>query len=238
MAYGSQQQARDAVRALLRDGKPSYASQPFGLVRQESLSDQIPDQATPAQTMFYVRFQNVPLGKNVTVYAVPVTIAAYRDGSTTPDTVANGKIAQDIDQNGNFVLTTPPAATLTVSYGWQFFSDDDVDQYIADANAWLFQWTDSGGITAIPDQLNHALALYAAGLASQAIARQLRLPDVHAGETSETLSAVAKGYEQDAKDWMARADKARVDYWTSADQPKQPAAGITQLRYPNYQPIR
>lgn len=238
MAFATQQAARDAVRALIRDGQPTYAPQPFGLVRQEQLSDQIPAAATPTLTEFYVRWANVPLGKNVTVTAVPATIAAYRDGRTIPDTIANGGVSADIDQNGNFTLATPPVSALLVTYGWQAFSNGDLDQLIADASSWLFQWVDAGGIGAIPDQLNHALALYAAGLACNALARQLRLPDVSAGEAKEQLSAVAKGYETDAKDFLARADKARADYWTSADQPKQPAAAAVGLRYPNYQPRR
>lgn len=236
--YASQQAARDAVRALLRDGQPSYATSPFGLARQEQLSDQIAVAATPTQTEFYVRFQSVPLGKNMTVYAVPETIAAYVDGSTVPQTIANSGVTQDIDQNGNFILAAPPADSLTVTYGWQLFQDGDIDAYIADADSWLYAWVDSGGISAIPDQLNHALAMYAAGLASEAIGRQLMLPDVTAGDAKESLSAVAKGYMQSATNYFSRADKARTDFWTSADEPKQPQAAITSLRYPVYQPYR
>lgn len=238
MAFASQQAARDAVRALIRDGMPSYASGPYGLVRQEQLSDQIAIAATPVQVEFYVRFSTVPLGKNVTVNAVPATIAAYRDGGTTPDTIGNGRVVADIDQNGNFTLSTPPVSGLLVTYGWQLFVDADVDQFVSDANSWLFQWVDSGGVEAIPDQLNHALAMYAAALACESIGRQLQLPDVSAGEAKEDLSGVAKGYMASAKDFFSRADKARVDFWTSADQPKQPAATVTALRYPAYQPRR
>lgn len=237
MAFATQQTARDTVRALLRDGQPSYASTAFGLVRQEQLTQQIPAAATPTQTQFYVTFSSVPLGKNVTVQAVPGTIAAYRDGGTTPDTVANGAVTADIDQNGNFTLQTAPVSALLVTYGWQLFADGDIDQLIADSQSWLYQWVDSG-LLSLPDALNHALACYSAGLGCRAIARQLRLPDVSAGEARESLSAVAKGYEQDAKDFFARADKARLDYWTSADQPKQPQAATVSVRYPPYQPQR
>jgi hypothetical protein len=237
VAFATQQAARDAVRALIADGQPSYASRPFGMVRQESLTDQIPPQATATLTQFYVRFSGIALGRNVTVQAVPSSIAAYRDGRTVPDTVANGLVSSDIDQNGSFTLATAPVSALLVTYGWQLFSDGDLDQLIADASSWLFQWV-SGGISTIPDQLNHALALYAGGLACSSIARRMRLPDVSAGEVKEALSQVAKGYEQDAKDFLARADKARVDYWTSADQPKQPGAGVVSVKYPSYQPYR
>lgn len=237
MAYASQQTARDAVRALLRDGQPSYAAGPYGLVRQESLTDQIPAAATPTLTEFYVRFANVPLGKNVPYTAVPNTIAAYRDGSTVPDTVQNGRIHQDIDQNGNFILATAPVSSLLVTYGYQLCADGDIDQYISDAMSWLFQWVDTG-LGSIPDALNHALALYAAAQGAKAIARQLRLPDVTAGEAKESLSQVAKGYDTDVKNWLAMAEQARKDFWTSADQPLQPQAAMVSLRYPVYQPKR
>lgn len=238
MAYATQQEARDAVRVLLRDGQPSYASAPFGLVRQESLTDQIPAAATPTQTEFYVRFQNVPLGRNVTVQAVPGTIAAYRDGSTTPDTIANARVTQDIDANGNFILSVAPTGSLLISYGWQLFSDGDIDQLISQADSWLYAWVDSGGIGAIPDQLNHALALYAASRGAEGIARQLAFPDTTAGDAKESLSQVAKQYAASAKAWLAEAEQARKDYWTSADQPLQPQAAVQSLSYPVYQPKR
>jgi hypothetical protein len=236
VAFASAQAARDAVRALIRDGKPSYATVPFGMVRQEQLSDKIPAVATPVLTEFYVRFQSVPLGKNVTVQAVPATIAAYVDAATVPKTLGSG-VASDIDVNGNFILATPPVSSLLVTYGWQLFADADIDALVADANSWLFQWVE-GGVSAIPDQLNHALAMYAAGLACEGIARQLQLPDVTAGDAKEDLSDVAKGYAQSAKDFFARADKARIDFWSSADQPLQPAGAVMSLAYPVYQPKR
>lgn len=224
---------RDTVRTLIRDGMPSYATVPYGLVRQESLTDEIGTGS--GVTEFYVRWQNVPLGKNVTVQAVPATIAAYRDGSTSPDTVGNGKVTADIDQNGNFTLQTAPASSLLVTYGWQVFADGDIDQLLDEARSWLFEWAT---LDQVPDGMNPALTQYAAHLACQSIARQMRLPDVTAGEAKEALSAVAKGYEQDAKDYLAKAEQARLSYWTSADQPKQPAAAAVNLRYPVYQPKR
>lgn len=226
---------RDTVRTLIRDGMPSYASVPYGLVRQEPLSDEIPALATPTQTQFYVRFQNVPLGKNVTVQAVPGTIAAYRDGATSPDTIGNGNVTVDIDQNGNFTLKTAPVSSLLVTYGWQIFTDGDIDQLLDEARSWLFDWPT---LDQVPDGMNPAVTQYASGLACQGIARQMRLPDVAAGEAREALSAVAKGYEQDAKDFMARAAQSRKDYWTSADQPLQPAGAVLALKYSQYEPRR
>lgn len=235
MAFVAQQNARDAVRALISDGQPSYATAPFGIVRQESLTQQIPPVATPVETTFMVLWSQIPAGKNATVWAVPETIAAYVDGATVPQTIENDGVTSDLDQNGNFTLATPPTSSLLVSYGWQWFNDGDIDQYIASAISWLYQWPD---VTTIPDPMNDALALRSASLACQSLARRLRLPDVTAGDAKEALSGIAKGYEQDAKDFETRADQARKDYWSSADQPLQPTAAITSVNYPPYQPYR
>ena len=226
---------RDTVRTLIRDGMPSYATSPYGLVRQEQLTDEIPATSTPTQTTFYVRFDSVPLGRNITVQAVPGTIAAYRDGSTTPDTIANGKVTQDIDANGNFTLQTAPQSSLLVTYGWQILADGDIDQLLDEARSWLVEFAT---LDVVPDGLNPALTQYAAGLACQSIARMARLPDVTIGDAKEALSAVAKGYEQDAKDHFARAATHRKAYWSSADRPLQPAAGVLSVTYPVYQPRR
>lgn len=226
---------RDALRVLLRDGQPSYATSPYGLIRQEQLSDQIQAQATPTGTVFYVRFSTVPLGKNVTVTAIAGTIAAYVDGDPAPKTIANGGVTVDIDQNGNFTLRTAPVSQLFATYGWQIFSDGDLDQLLDESRSWLVEFAT---LDLIPDGLVPALCEHAAGLACESIGRQLQLPDVSAGEAKESLSQVAKGYLQTAKDFFARADKARKDYWSSADQPLQPAATVVALRYPQYQPQR
>jgi hypothetical protein len=128
---------RDVVRTLVRDGQPSYATSPYGLVRQEQLSDQIAAAATPTGTEFMVRWANVPLGKNFPYTAVPGTIAAYVDGSPSPQTITNDGVTQDIDSNGNFTLAVAPTAQLLVSYGWQALTDGDLDQLLDNARSWI-----------------------------------------------------------------------------------------------------
>lgn len=223
---------RDDVRTLIQDGMPSYATVPYGLVRQEQLTDQIGTGG--GITTFYVRWQNVPLGKNVTVQAVPATIAAYVDGGTIPKTFGTG-VTSDIDQNGNFTLSAAPASSLLVTYGWQVFSDGDIDQFLDLARSWLY---DFATLDLVPDALNPALTKYAAHLACSSIARRMALPDVTAGEAKEALSSVAKQYAASAKQFLSGAEQSRKDYWTSADQPLQPTAAIVSLRYPSYQPKR
>jgi hypothetical protein len=224
---------RDDVRTLIQDGMPSYATTPYGLVRQESLTDQIP--VGGGLTTFYVRWQNIPLGKNVTVLPVAATIAAYVDGATSPKTLGNGGVTSDIDQNGNFTLATAPTSSLLVTYGWQVFTDGDIDQFLDLARSWLFQWAT---LDQVPDGMNPALTKYAAHLACSSIARRMALPDVTAGEAKEALSQIAKAYAASAKQFLAEAEQSRKDYWTSADQPLQPAAATVSLRYPAYEPKR
>lgn len=226
----------DQVRTILRDGMPSYASRPYGLVRQEQLTQQIPATSPSTQTTFMVLYGPVPLGKNdSSVQPVPATIAAYIDGSTTPATTSNGGVTADIDMNGNFTLSTAPQSSLLVTYGWQRFADGDLYQYLDIARSWL---NDFATLDQVPDGMVPALTYHASYQAASAMAQQLALPDVTAGDAKETLSAVAKGYAQNAATWLKAAQQYRKDYWTSADQPLQPNAAITSLRYPVYQPKR
>lgn len=226
---------RDQVRALIRDGQPSYATVPYGLVRQEGLSDQVMAQATPTGTVFYVRWSSVPLGKNMPVTAVPLSIACYVDSATIPATIGNGGVTSDIDTNGNFTLAHPPTRSLLVSYGWQVFADNDLNQLLEGARSWLQGYP---VITAVPDGLFSAITYQAAAQACESIGRALNFPDVTAGEAKESLSAVAKGYLQSAKDFYARADKARADFYTTGDEPLRPEATIIGVNYPVWQPFR
>lgn len=225
----------DQVRTLLQDGMPSYATAAYGMVRQEQLTQQIPATSPSTETTFMVLFSQSPLGKNDPVQPVAGTIAAYIDGATSPATVANSGVTSDIDQNGNFTLSTAPQSSLLVSYGYQRWGNGDLYQYIDLGRSWLH---DFQSLDVVPDGMVPALTHYAASLACAALARRLRLPDVTAGDAKETLSTVAKGYQSDADDHMKKAQQFRKDYWTSADEPLQPAAATIAVNYPAYQPYR
>jgi hypothetical protein len=225
----------DQVRTLLSDGMPSYATTPYGLVRQEQLTQQIPPSSPSTLMTFIVLYSSVPLGKNDPVQPVPSTIAAYIDGSTIPATIANSGVTSDIDVNGNFTLSTAPQSSLLVTYGWQRFSDGDLYQFLDIARSWLYDYQT---LDQVPDGMVPAITHYAASLAAASLARKLRLPDVTAGDAKETLSETAKGYQADADAFMNKAQQFRKDYWTSADQPLQPAVGIVSVNYPVYQPPR
>lgn len=225
----------DQVRTAIGDGQPSYATSPFGLVRSESLTQQIPDVVSPTETTFYVLWSSIPLGKNVTVQAIPGTIAAYVDGATIPLTVANSGIVSDVDVNGNFTLNAAPQTSLTVTYGWQIFADADLYQMIDQARQWLINYQT---LETVPDALQAALVQYASYLACTRLARQLALPDVTAGEAKEALSQVAKQYQQMAGEFLASAQNVQKAFYTSGDEPLLPVAVTQVVNYPRYQPFR
>ncbi len=215
----SVESARYQVRHEIRDGMPALDANPtpFEMVRLEDLSDQIVQQATPASTQFQLRFQNVPLEQYATVYAVPGTLVAYVDGWTpTPPTV-------DVDRNGNFTLPVAPVASLKITYGWQYFLDQAIDNFVDQARQWLREYT---SVTLIPDGLNPALVHYASALALRALGRQLTLAMVRGGDAEIDLSALAKAYTTQADALEKTATAEREAYYSRGPEPLAPTATL------------
>lgn len=210
------QTARYQVRHEIRDGMPELDATPvpFEQVRLESLSDQI----TPGvpQTVFQTRFQNVPLGQFVTVQAIPDTLVAYIDGSWAPTLPS-----VDVDQNGNFTLPVAPAASLMVSYGWQFFSDTAIDNYVDQARQWLREFA---AVADVPDGLNHALVHYAAYLAMTALSRSVTMGILRAGAAEADLSKFATAYQEQAQQLFKTACFERDAYYSRLPESKDPTA--------------
>lgn len=223
--------ARNQVRHEIRDGMPALDPDPipFEMVRLENLSDQIVSQATPATTIFQVRFQNVPLEQFVTVQVIPNTLVAYIDSwiPTTP--------SQDVDPNGNFTLPISPVASLQVTYGWQFFADAAIDNFVDQARQWLREYT---AITLVPDGLNPALIHYAASLALTALARQVTLSAIKAGTAEIDLSSITTAYQKQASELMDRACQERADYWSRGPEKLAPFIDISSAGGRPWTPIR
>lgn len=211
-------QARDAVRHRIQDGQPSDASQPFEAVRLEELTDQIgvPPPATPVQTVFQLRYADVPTGRYATVQAIPHSLVAYVDGSWAPTAPT-----VDVDQNGNFTLPVPPLSRLLVTYAWQYLADSDIDSYVNQARQWLREFSD---LSLVPDGLQHALVSYASSLALKALARRMTLANIRAGDSGSDWSDLAKQYSADAKASMAEALQERSDYYTQGPEAHDPTA--------------
>lgn len=223
--------ARYQVRHEIRDGMPALDAnpQPFELVRLEDLSDQITQQATPAQTQFQVRFANVPLEQFATVYPVPATLTCFVDGwtPTAPST--------DIDRNGNFTIPVAPVASLKATYGWQFFLDSAIDNYVDQARQWLREFT---SVTGIPDGLNHPLIHYASALALRALGRQLTLAMVRGGDAEIDLSSLAKAYTTQADALEKTANAERDAYYSRGSETLAPAVDMGGVHQRPWTPQR
>lgn len=231
MAYGTAQ-ARDAVRRVIQDGMTQAAAtnHAFSIVRLEDLTDQVAAQATPTGKTFQVRFSQVPTEEYVTVYAIPGTLVAFIDGSTTPAAPTT-----DVDQNGTFVVATAPVNSLQVTYAWQYFADDDIDDFLDRARSWLREYS---SIAQVPDGLNPALIEYAAGEAVRALARKVSLADASAGDAKINLSQLTQEYQTQAKQLHAAAQSDRDSYWHRASETLAPAVATLGLGFGNYQPRR
>jgi hypothetical protein len=225
------QTARYQVRKQIRDGVPELDATPvpFEIVRLEDLSDQIVQQATPAQTRFQLRFQNVPLEQYVTVNAIPGTLVAYVDAWTPTAPV------QDVDQNGNFVLPVAPVASLKISYGWQFFNDPDIDTFVDQSRQWLREYQ---SVTNVPDGLNPALISYASSIALRALARLMTLGAVKGGDADIDLGALTKAYLAEATQLEAKACQQRSDYWSRGPEKLAPNVDISSAGWRDWTPQR
>lgn len=223
--------ARYQVRKQIRDGVPELDASPvpYELVRLEDLSDQIVSQATPAQTRFQLRFENVPLERFATVNYIPGTLVAYVD-AWTPTAPS-----QDADQNGNFVLPVAPVASLKITYGWQFFSDADIDSFVDESRQWLREFQ---SVTNVPDGLNPALVHYASNLALSALARQLTLSPVKGGDADIDLSALTKSYLAEAAALCSKAMQERSDYYSRGPEKLAPAIDVSAAGFGDWTPRR
>jgi hypothetical protein len=209
--------ARNDVRHRLRDGVPVLDASPvpFNTVRLEDCSDQIPtpQPATPTQTVFQVRFDDVPTQRYLNVNACPGTLVAYVDGSWAPTTPT-----KDVDVNGNFTLPVVPLSQL-ITYSWQYFADGEIDQFVDEARSWLREFQT---VTTIPDGLVPALISNAASRALQALARAATLVPVHAGDSDIDWSKLAAAYATQADTQCKRADAERLAFYSQGPEAVDP----------------
>ena len=224
--------ARYAVRHRIRDGVPLLDASPvpFNMVRLEDLSDQVPAQATPTQTRFQLRYQDVPTQQYMNAQVVPGTLVAYVDGAWTPTTPSS-----DVDVNGNFVLPVAPISSLKVTYAWQYLSDGEIDQFVDEARQWLREFST---VTLIPDGLVPALVSYAAHRALIALQRSATLAPVRAGDSDVDWSQLSKMYQAEATSALALANSEREAYYTQGPEAKDPSAvDVSAVCIPPYTPL-
>jgi len=223
--------ARNGIRHRIRDGVPSLDTNPvpFNVVRLESLSDQIP--ASGSETVYQVRFEDVPTQRYMNAQVVPGTLVAFVDGAWTPTTPS-----VDVDQNGNFTLASAPTTALLVTYAWQYLSDGEINQFIDEARQWLreFQTVDT-----IPDGLTHALISYGASRALYSLQRTAILAPVRAGDSDVDWSKLSASYQKAADQQYAIACKEREQYYSQFPESLDPTAvDVSAIVLQPYGPIR
>jgi hypothetical protein len=208
--------ARNALRHRIRDGYPDQDTNPipFNMVRLEELTDQIPAVSTPTQTVFQVRFDDVPTGRYMTVQIVPGTLMAYVDGTWTPvDPVV------DADINGVFTIPNAPQTQLLVTYAYQYLADGELDQFIDESRQWLREFL---SVDMVPDGLVPALVSYAASRALYALARSATLAPVKAGDSDVDYSQLGKQYTVEAAAQYKMAQDERAAFYTQGPEALDP----------------
>lgn len=222
----------NAVRHRIRDGVPTNDTTPvpFNMVRLESLSDQIPAAATPAQTVFQCRYADVPTQRYINAEVVPGTLVAYVDGSWAPT-----HPTVDVDVNGNFTLPIPPVNQLLITYAWQYLSDGEIYQFIDEARQWLRAFNN---VTAVPDGLVPALVSYAASRALWALSRSATLAPVRAGDSDIDWSALGKNYQTAALAQEQLAQREWTTFYTQGPAALDPTAiDVSAVGIPPYTPL-
>lgn len=226
--------ARNAVRHRVRDGVPvlDTVPVPFNMVRLESLDDQIAAVPTPTQTVFQVRFDDVPTQRYMNVQVCPGTLVAFVDGSWTPITPT-----QDVDVNGNFRLAVPPISQLRITYAWQYLSDGEINSFIDEARQWLREFT---AVASVPDGLVPALVSYASYRALTALAVTAgRLTLIRGGQEEVDWSKLASAWQKSADSENKAACAERAAYYTQGPEALDPTAGgFDAPAIDPYEPLR
>lgn len=232
-ASPSQLSARYAVRHRIRDGVPALDANPvpFNMVRLEDLSDQIGTPATPTQTVFQVRYSDIPTQRYMNAQVCPGTLVAFVDGSWTPTTPM-----VDVDTNGNFTLPSPPVSALRITYAWAYLADGEVDQMVDEARQWLREFA---SVNQIPDGLVPALVSYAASRCLTAIARSATLAPVKAGDSEVDWSKLGAAYLAEATAQYNTAIKERESFYTQGPEALDPTvADFGSVAIGTYTPLR
>lgn len=230
----TQLSARYAVRHRIRDGVPLLDANPvpYNMVRLEELTDQLgtPPPATPTQTVFQVRYADVPTVRYMNAQVCPGTLVAYVDGSwaATLPTV-------DVNSDGNFTLPVPPVSRLLISYAYQYLSDGEIDQFVDEARQWLREFQTVG---AVPDGLVPALVSYASFRALTAIQRSATLAPVKAGDSDVDWSKLATSYQSAANAAYTTASKEREVFYTQGPEAMDPTViDVSALGIDPYTPL-
>lgn len=202
--------ARADIRQLLADGptdKLAYRKKLVGV--QDGTAKR------------FKTFEN----RRVTDFLTAVApLGVYVDGALVP-------VAADDMAVGEFELVTAPtnSQTLEASYYIQWFNDDELDTFLAQAS----QWTGLGAdVTNIPVGLRPAILEYSACLGYRRLAlwwsRAISETYMYQDAPSKDRFAIVDSYTKMAEAHCGRAEAIRNDYWSRQGQSNAPLFGVIQ----------
>lgn len=167
----------------------------------------------------------------ISVVASMSTLLVSKDGAAfaAPASVDNTR--------GTFTLASVPTTSLLASYSWQYFTDDELNDFLTQAGDFVEATAD---ITTVPVGLLDALVFKAASDACFALsARRTPLYDAAAGGKSANKNDISKKYRELAKDLFDRAVAERkAFYGPRKEQASSPAYGMFSTNQRPYTPRR
>jgi hypothetical protein len=122
---------------------------------------------------------------------------------------------------------------LAVTYGWQYFSDADVDGFVDAARSWLRDDT----VDLVPDGLDSPLVKYAASPGARRARPQVHARRRRAGDAEVNFSATREGLPGGVEE-PRRAAKAERDAFSQKPERSRRRRRQGRLAIDPYQPRR
>lgn len=140
--------------------------------------------------------------------------------------------------NGILTFTPAPAngVKLLADYNFQWFTDADWTEFLAQAALQLGSSTD---VTTVNPGLQQALEQYA--LYNFYMRRATRYADKYAstgGQASQQVETVTQNFLNLAKNAMKMGDKFRTDYYEKQGQQKNPSGTVVAMQFDPMSPRR
>jgi hypothetical protein len=154
-------------------------------------------------------------------------------------------IVSDDTASGTFVLSASAIPNpvnrdvLTASYYYQWFTDEELDQFLQNATSWLGQ---SVNYITLPDGLNAAALRFAAQEAyeSAAMKYSIRRAETYQLEDapSEEILKSIEAMREMASSFLEKAETMRDDYWSRQGQALAPNFAFSLGRVRDITPRR
>jgi len=188
------------------------------LERREDLSRQV----NGTNTTFIV--SNFPL--------VPGSLKVSVDGGSE-------FVPPSIDETrGGFTLTTAPTTSLFATYNWQFYSDDDLTDFI-DLAIKECGFPGVASLALVPESLIPAVHYYAISHAWEGLyGRHSEYFDAQAAGKGISKNAIPERFQRQSEAALAQATQARQEYYMRQGRREAPAYGSLATQQTPYTPRR